>query len=308
MKYVELFCGGGGTSCGLCEAGWECVGAVDADATSIGIYSQNFPQHPVHQLDLDKALPVELVEKWRDALIDGAIVASSPCQAFSAARHASATNAANNAALTAGLAQHVRALAPRWVLWENVPRAAQSDEFRVLVDELRALGYATEFEIVDAQYAGVAQRRRRLVLLATRNPTALVSAWEQVRARLCVPTPSMRQCFDSAGVAYGGAGYIYIPACNPRGRKSVYSLDEVAPTVRCTVRPFRTRYVFTHRDACRDRAQIVANTCAHASALQGFPPWFSWDGCTQTARARCIGNAVPPPLARLVAHAVSASP
>jgi DNA (cytosine-5)-methyltransferase 1 len=103
------------------------------------------------------------------------------------------------------------------------------------------------------------------------------------------------------------ADHLYVPACDPRGRRSVHPLDGPAPTVRCTVRPFRAAYAFTARDSCADRARIAPATCAHNAALQGFPRGYDWSGASRTAVARCVGNAVPPPLARLVGEAVAAA-
>jgi DNA (cytosine-5)-methyltransferase 1 len=50
MRYVELFCGAGGTSCGLVGAGWECAGAADLDATALATYAANFPVASVWSL------------------------------------------------------------------------------------------------------------------------------------------------------------------------------------------------------------------------------------------------------------------
>jgi hypothetical protein len=80
----------------------------------------------------------------------------------------------------------------------------------------------------------------------------------------------------------------------------------IKDTVRCTYRPFRERYQFTARDSCSNRDEIVPVSTAHSAALQGFPPTYVWPAGV-TARARCIGNAVPPPLARCVASAVRAA-
>ena len=77
MRYVELFCGAGGTSCGLERAGWRCVGAADNSKAAIDTYSQNF-SHPSHLMDLSLPIEAEVAEEWKRELEEGALVASSP--------------------------------------------------------------------------------------------------------------------------------------------------------------------------------------------------------------------------------------
>lgn len=307
MRYVELFCGAGGTSCGLVDAGWECAGAADWDRDALAVYRRNH-SHPAHELDLSQPLPADLAAAWRAVLGEGALVASSPCQTFSTARRDTARGGVN-AALTARLAEHARALAPRWVIFENVARAARSDEFAALVDGLRALGYELAHGVVCALDAGVPQRRHRLFLLAARGEGAaarVAAAWRDLRARLCLAPPSMRETFRAHGLD-AEADHVFFAPCGRNRHKGVHALDGVAPTQRCSIRPIPPSYVFSRLDTCHDRGRIFVPTPAHAAALQGFPAAYDWAGLSNTARAKCVGNAVPPPLARLVGQAVAAA-
>ena len=301
MRYVDLFCGAGGASCGLTRAGWENVGAADWDAHALSVYALNFPDHSVHRLDLAQPLPADLVAQWRAALgDDGAVWASSPCTDFSTANlHPSG----ERSSLTAALAQHVLALAPRWFLFENVPRARNSAEFAALREALGAAGYATTHAVVTATGAGMAQTRKRLFLVASRDGGCA----DEVLARFVASCEqhdagTMRACFADAGVACP-APFVYLPSCNERYRKSVFTLDGPGPTVRGYLRPFRATYPFPPRDDTHDATQVFPATLEHIAALQGFPPHFRWCG-SKTARAKCIGNAVPPPLAERLARAV----
>ena len=308
MKYVELFCGAGGTSCGLVDAGWECVGAADLDRNALATYARNFPTHPVHALDLSQPLDASLASEWRAQLAHGAVVASSPCTDFSTANAAPR----ERSLLTATLAQHVASLRPAWVLFENVPRARHSAEFATFVDALRADGYAVAHGVVRALDAGLAQTRTRLFLFAARDEERLRTAWERFHDGLVSEgkargrAMSMGECFAAAGVPCP-TRYIYLPSCDEKRRKSIFSLDGPAPTIRCYLRPFRATYPFPPRDDTHDASQVFAATPEHTAALQGFPPDFAWEG-SKTARARCIGNAVPPPLARRAASAITSAP
>lgn len=115
MRYVDLFCGAGGTSCGLARAGWECVGAADVDATALATYALNFPRHPTHRLDLSQPLPDAPRDEWRAALADGALVGSSPCTDFSTANSAPR----DRSALTVAFAHLTATLRPRVVRTER---------------------------------------------------------------------------------------------------------------------------------------------------------------------------------------------
>lgn len=62
----------------------------------------------------------------------------------------------------------VQELRPRWFLWENVPGALTSEDggaFGQLLSEMDELGYSLAWRVLDAQFFGVAQRRRRLFLV-----------------------------------------------------------------------------------------------------------------------------------------------
>ena len=57
---------------------------------------------------------------------------------------------------------------PRWVVWENVPGVLSADEGRAfgsLLGGMGELGYGFAYRVLDAQYFGVAQRRRRVFVV-----------------------------------------------------------------------------------------------------------------------------------------------
>lgn len=62
----------------------------------------------------------------------------------------------------------VREVEPRWFLWENVPGVLSQDRgraFGTLLREMDELGYGMAWRVLDAQFFGVAQRRRRVFLV-----------------------------------------------------------------------------------------------------------------------------------------------
>lgn len=95
------------------------------------------------------------------------IVGGSPCQDFSISGNRAGLHGERS-----GLArEYIRVLSeikPKWFLWENVPGALSTNrgqDFKRLLTEISKLGYGVAWRILDAQYFGVPQRRRRIFLV-----------------------------------------------------------------------------------------------------------------------------------------------
>jgi DNA (cytosine-5)-methyltransferase 1 len=96
------------------------------------------------------------------------LVGGTPCQSFSVAglRKGMDDDRGNLALEYLRLARRAR---PRWLIWENVPGVLSSHDgrdFDSFVAGLAELGYGWAFRVLDARHWGVAQRRRRLFLVA----------------------------------------------------------------------------------------------------------------------------------------------
>jgi site-specific DNA-cytosine methylase len=103
------------------------------------------------------------------------VVGGSPCQSFSVAGLRKGLNDPRGNLLLEYL-RVVSELRPKWMLWENVP-GVLSDKTKALnnmLDALEELGYIVDVEIIDAQWNGVAQRRRR-VFVCGRSVESLAS-------------------------------------------------------------------------------------------------------------------------------------
>ena len=93
-------------------------------------------------------------------------IAVHNCQSFSIAGTRAGLNGASG--LMWEYVRAVRELRPRWFLWENVPGAlssAHGEDFRCLLTSMDELGYGLAWRVLDAQFFGVAQRRRRVFLV-----------------------------------------------------------------------------------------------------------------------------------------------
>jgi DNA (cytosine-5)-methyltransferase 1 len=105
-------------------------------------------------------------KSWPDATID-LLVGGTPCQSFSVAGlRKGLEDPRGNLMLTfLGIADRYR---PRYIVWENVPGVLSSNggkDFGSFLGALGELGYGWAYRVLDAQWFGVAQRRRRVFVV-----------------------------------------------------------------------------------------------------------------------------------------------
>ena len=105
-------------------------------------------------------------KEWPDAAID-LLVGGTPCQSFSVAGlRKGLDDPRGNLMLTYGaIAAKYR---PKWLVWENVPGVLSSNggrDFGTFLGMLGQLGYGFAYRVLDAQFFGVAQRRRRVFVV-----------------------------------------------------------------------------------------------------------------------------------------------
>jgi DNA (cytosine-5)-methyltransferase 1 len=105
-------------------------------------------------------------KEWNIGPID-LLVGGTPCQSFSVAGlRKGLDDPRGNLMLTfLAIADQYR---PRWLVWENVPGVLSSNggkDFGTFLGALGELGYGFAYRILDAQYFGVAQRRRRVFVV-----------------------------------------------------------------------------------------------------------------------------------------------
>jgi DNA (cytosine-5)-methyltransferase 1 len=121
------------------------------------------------------------------------LVGGTPCQSFSVAglRKGLDDERGNLSLEFIKLAQRVR---PRWVVWENVPGVLSSNggrDFGSFLGALGEIGYGFAYRVLDAQYFGVAQRRRRVFVVGYfgdwRRAAAVLFERESLRGN---PAPS----------------------------------------------------------------------------------------------------------------------
>jgi len=106
-------------------------------------------------------------KEWNINGTVGLLVGGTPCQSFSVAGlRKGLEDPRGNLALTyVGILDRFR---PKWFVWENVPGVLSSNkgrDFGAFLGALVELGYGWSYRVLDAQYFGVAQRRRRVFVV-----------------------------------------------------------------------------------------------------------------------------------------------
>lgn len=159
MKYVSLFSGIEAATVAWEPLGWEPVCFAELDEFPSAVLAERYPEVP-NVGDVTKAN----WKKYRNKV--DLVVGGSPCQSFSIAGKREGLQ--GESGLMFEYIRAVREIRPRWFLWENVPGALSSENgeaFRQLLSEMDKLGYGLAWRVLDAQFFGVAQRRRRLFLV-----------------------------------------------------------------------------------------------------------------------------------------------
>lgn len=160
MRYVSLFSGIEAASVAWEPLGWEPVAFAEIEPFPCKVLEKRFPDVPnlgdVSKIDWSPYVgAVDLV------------VGGSPCQAFSVAGRRRGLMD-ERGRLMHEYVRAVRDLRPRWLLWENVPGVLSQDggrAFGTLLGALEDCGYSLAWRVLDAQFFGVAQRRRRVFLV-----------------------------------------------------------------------------------------------------------------------------------------------
>ena len=159
MRYVSLFSGIEAASVAFQPLGWEPIAFSEIEPFPCAVLSARFP-------DVPNLGDVTKVDWRRYAGAVDVVCGGSPCQSFSIAGKREGLSGASG--LMWEYVRAVREIRPRWLVWENVPGALSSgkgEDFRCLLQSLDDLGYGVAWRVLDAQFFGVAQRRRRLFLV-----------------------------------------------------------------------------------------------------------------------------------------------
>lgn len=228
MRYVSVFSGVEAATLAFEPLGWEPVCFCEVDDFPSQVLRKRFPRVP-NLGDIREVKWKEVLREWGPVDL---VVGGSPCQSFSIAGNR--TGLEGESGLMWEYVRCVRELMPRWLLWENVPGALSSsggEDFRCLLESLDDLGYGLAWRVLDAQFFGVPQRRRRVFVVGSLGDTRSA---EVLLEPECLPwdTPTSREKrAQLAGRAGNGAGCAGFKFSAGASAGSVGFEEELAPTL-----------------------------------------------------------------------------
>ena len=166
---VDLFCGCGGMTEGLRQAGFHVIAGIELDDNAALAYKMNHKDNTVlfHE-DIINVSTHDIAK-----LLNGEplhlLAACPPCQGFSLMRRKNKKGAVSDPRnkLIYEFYRFAEELRPITIMIENVPALSEYDGFKKVVKKLKGLGYAIEYKVVNVARYGVPQRRNRLVLIGS---------------------------------------------------------------------------------------------------------------------------------------------
>jgi DNA (cytosine-5)-methyltransferase 1 len=318
---IELFAGCGGLSTGFLDAGLHVAAGFEIDQRAVDAYDYNHAYRGSrgYVADLTVATGRELLKLAGIKRVDF-VIGGPPCQPFSIAgkrrgRHDSRSDLIHH------FVRLVGELCPKAFLLENVPNLTSIAEGAVLdqvIDSLRDIGYCLEHRIVSAAEFGVAQNRKRLIVVGLKGKRV---------PRFPAPSYGSRERpFVSASAAIGD-----LPDAGEFGEHGIFNHEPTAHSIDMVNRLSGLAVGKRERGSFHDRLhpdrpsytlragsgnfsplrpvhytyhRVI--TVRESARLQGFSDNFVWpDRIPRLQQYRQVGNAVAPPMARAFAECLA---
>ncbi len=334
VKAFDVFCGVGGLSYGLQQAGISVSGGLDSDPSCRHAYTSNCEAAFIDQ-DIQQVNYQDIDRFFKNANIR-ILVGCAPCQPFSAHRRKAPKGEKDERwDLISEFQRIIAEGKPEVVSMENVPQLAKETVFAEFVERLEELGYFVSHKILNCAEFGVPQRRSRLVLLGSllgpirlpqpehgTPPTVRQSigylpklkdgtSCSEDRFHVCgslSPLNLQRMKVSTPGGSWKTWPKPLLPECYKRQSGQTFSSvygrmewDKPAPTLTTQFLRYGTgRYGHPEQDR--------ALTLREGALLQTFPPNYEFCSPSEpivlATISRHIGNAVPPRLAQKIGNSI----
>jgi DNA (cytosine-5)-methyltransferase 1 len=188
MKYISVCSGIEAATVAWHPLGWEPVAFSEIEVFPSAVLAHHYPNVP----NVGDMTAVD----WREHR-DAArlVVGGTPCQAFSVAGLRKGLDDPRGN-LTLHFLSILERVRPEWVVWENVPGVLSIDggrTFGTFLGGLGQLGYGFAYRVLDAQFCGVPQRRRRVFVVGHLGDWRRAAAVLFERHSLSGNTPPRRE-------------------------------------------------------------------------------------------------------------------
>lgn len=169
INAVDLFCGVGGLTYGIQQAGINVVAGFDFEESCQFAYEKNNNAKFVHK-NIKELAEDELLSYYPENTDIKILIGCAPCQPFSAYSHRykESESRKDKLDLLDYFGKQVQLVKPDIVSMENVPQLVHEDIFTRFVSLLKKEGYKVSWKIAFAPAYGIPQNRKRLLLLASK--------------------------------------------------------------------------------------------------------------------------------------------
>ena len=282
--------------------GWKPQWFSEIEAFPSAVLAHHYPNVPNHG-DMTN------FKEWNDDPID-LLVGGTPCQSFSVAGLRKGLDDPRGNLMLTYLAIAAR-YKPRGVAWENVPGVLSSNggrDFGTFLGALGQLGYGFAYRVLDAQYFGVAQRRRRVFVVGYLGDWRCAAAVLFERESLSGhPAPSRETRQEVAACLTRGVDQRYDPETETLpiafgAQNSATQGDSVSEHVTPTLDKSKTPGI-------TDGMAVRRLTPRECERLQGFPDDYTLipyrnklaaDG----PRYKAMGNSMAVPVMRWIGERI----
>jgi len=202
VRYLSVCSGIEAATVAWHPLGWEAAAYSEIEKFPSEVLSHHYPNTP-NVGDMTK------FKEWTNVSDVDVLVGGTPCQSFSVAGlRKGLDDPRGNLMLTyLAIAAKYR---PKWLVWENVPGVLSSNgglDFASLLRGMGELGYGFAYRVLDAQYFGVAQRRRRVFVIGYAGNWRPAAAVLFERHSMCgYPAPSREKGKSSSATITARTG------------------------------------------------------------------------------------------------------
>lgn len=336
LKAIDFFCGAGGMTYGMRQAGINVLAGIDIDGTCRETYEINNPNSIFIHKDITMFSPSELqkfiaIKKNDDNMI---FIGCSPCQ-FWTKIHTNKEKSKETKNLLIDFQKFIEYYSPGYIVVENVPGIMKNNKEKTLsqfLRFLRKLGYHVSYDILRANEHGVPQTRRRFLLLASRikkinlpiadeNPNLIVRNFLGVQNGFSIISDGNCDKTDfihiTSSLSENNKKRIFLTPPDGGTRMS-WKTNQLLqlPAYVNKDNNFRNVYgrIFWDKPAptITTKFHSLSNgrfghpeenralSLREGATLQTFPKTHKFKGSSISKIARQIGNAVPPELARRI--------
>jgi DNA (cytosine-5)-methyltransferase 1 len=320
ISLVSLFCGAGGLDLGFKQAGFNTAIAFDINESAVNSFNKNHSGNVASVVDIEQEGAdgiLALVKEKIPAGADIGIIGGPPCQGFSLANVSSNANDPRNKLPKIYLKIVEKLMSVynvHFLLMENVSgikAQKHSKTFDGIIDGIKGLNLTPRYEIMNSVHYGVAQVRKRMILLGMRDFISkrfkFPQRGEETRTVRQVianfPDPVF---YDRTQKEVRSSYHANHWTMMPKSEK--FRADYIAPANSRSFKriewdlPSKT-IAFGNREILIHPSGVRRLSIYEALLLQGFPENFLLTG-SLSAQVTQVSNAVPPPLAKSIADAL----